>query len=273
MEGGKDIGISPEEEFWGHCSNIQAFVESGYNPNVLHSSMSVPLLRELIRYGNIDVLSALLYWLDTYWIEYEKEYDSRFVVERRRYLYDTFWEIIKPFVEKDNIVGEFVIQCRLLDSIVNLFPFARWKCSLCEDYYYKAVDEQIICHIYYRLNGTWRYDELEICGECYDNILEYEIEYCGGCDMYYYSDYTIYFDSIGECYCEECFIHAILQEGMNEYEMEYYGNLITDDQLKFYGYEFNKECKDRNELYDDWETLNTAYKVILRNKEIWIKLR
>jgi hypothetical protein len=45
-------GISPEQEFWGHCSNIQAWVEHDYDTRILMSNLSFPLLRELSRAGD-----------------------------------------------------------------------------------------------------------------------------------------------------------------------------------------------------------------------------
>ena len=41
------VSISPEEEFWVHCSNMQAWVDSGYNSRVLSKSVSFPILIEL----------------------------------------------------------------------------------------------------------------------------------------------------------------------------------------------------------------------------------
>lgn len=40
--------ISPEEEFMGHCSNIQAFFENGLNTDILHTNIAFPLLRKLV---------------------------------------------------------------------------------------------------------------------------------------------------------------------------------------------------------------------------------
>lgn len=41
------LGISPEEEFWGHCSNLQAWVENEYDTRVLHRNLAFPLLKRL----------------------------------------------------------------------------------------------------------------------------------------------------------------------------------------------------------------------------------
>ncbi len=43
--------ISPEEEFMGHCSNIQAFFENGLNTDILHTNIAFPLLKELVQIG------------------------------------------------------------------------------------------------------------------------------------------------------------------------------------------------------------------------------
>jgi hypothetical protein len=44
--------IPPDQEFWGHCSNIQAWVEHDYDTRILMSNLSFPLLRELTRAGD-----------------------------------------------------------------------------------------------------------------------------------------------------------------------------------------------------------------------------
>ncbi|MFW9930375.1 MAG: DNRLRE domain-containing protein [Candidatus Thorarchaeota archaeon] len=44
--------ITPEQEFWAHCSNIQAWVENNYDTRILMSNISFPLLRALSRAGD-----------------------------------------------------------------------------------------------------------------------------------------------------------------------------------------------------------------------------
>ncbi len=49
--------ITSEEEFWGHCSNIQAWVEHNYDTKVLQSTrLSFPILKKLV---DNDVRGAL----------------------------------------------------------------------------------------------------------------------------------------------------------------------------------------------------------------------
>jgi len=45
--------ITAEQEFWGHCSNIQAWVEHDYDTRMLKSNVSFPLLRQLTRAGDL----------------------------------------------------------------------------------------------------------------------------------------------------------------------------------------------------------------------------
>ncbi|MHA1281145.1 MAG: leucine-rich repeat domain-containing protein [Promethearchaeota archaeon] len=45
-------GITPEIEFWAHCSNLQAWYEHGYDTRLLHSNLSFPLLKELSETGD-----------------------------------------------------------------------------------------------------------------------------------------------------------------------------------------------------------------------------
>jgi hypothetical protein len=44
--------IDPEMEFWGHCSNIQAWVENNYDTDFLHRTLAFPLLKILSEEGD-----------------------------------------------------------------------------------------------------------------------------------------------------------------------------------------------------------------------------
>jgi len=46
------VPLNPKEEFWVHCSNIQAWAENSYNTALLHSNIAFPLLEELVRLGD-----------------------------------------------------------------------------------------------------------------------------------------------------------------------------------------------------------------------------
>ncbi len=44
--------LKPEIEFWGHCSNLQAWSENLYDTNLLHSNLAFPLLKKLTDVGD-----------------------------------------------------------------------------------------------------------------------------------------------------------------------------------------------------------------------------
>ena len=50
----KEKIIPPETEFWGHCSNLQVWVENNYDTRLLHSNLSFPLLKELVNAGDVN---------------------------------------------------------------------------------------------------------------------------------------------------------------------------------------------------------------------------
>ncbi|MFX1451966.1 MAG: leucine-rich repeat domain-containing protein, partial [Promethearchaeota archaeon] len=44
--------LEPEIEFWGHCSNLQAWSENFYDTSLLHSNLAFPLLKKLTDVGD-----------------------------------------------------------------------------------------------------------------------------------------------------------------------------------------------------------------------------
>lgn len=44
--------VPPETEFWGHCSNIQAWVDNDYDTRILHRNLAFPLLKALCDAGD-----------------------------------------------------------------------------------------------------------------------------------------------------------------------------------------------------------------------------
>ena len=50
--GFKKLNISPEQEFWAHCSNLQVWFENDYDTRLLHSNLAFPLLIELTKIGD-----------------------------------------------------------------------------------------------------------------------------------------------------------------------------------------------------------------------------
>lgn len=48
----KNNELEPEVEFWGHCSNLQAWTENLYDTSLLHSNLAFPLLKKLTDVGD-----------------------------------------------------------------------------------------------------------------------------------------------------------------------------------------------------------------------------
>jgi len=48
----EDVGLLPEEEYRGHCSNLQVWVENNYDTRLLHRNLSFPLLKQLTSVGD-----------------------------------------------------------------------------------------------------------------------------------------------------------------------------------------------------------------------------
>ncbi|MFX0028531.1 MAG: ADP-ribosylation factor-like protein [Candidatus Hermodarchaeota archaeon] len=44
--------ISPKTEFWGHCSNLQAWYENNYDTRLMHRNLAFPLLKRLVQAGD-----------------------------------------------------------------------------------------------------------------------------------------------------------------------------------------------------------------------------
>ena len=47
-----NFDLSPETEFWGHCSNLQAWYENDYDTRLLHRNLAFPLLKALAEAGD-----------------------------------------------------------------------------------------------------------------------------------------------------------------------------------------------------------------------------
>lgn len=47
-----NFSITPEEEFWGHCSNLQAWVELNYDVRIIHSNLAFSLMKKLLDAGD-----------------------------------------------------------------------------------------------------------------------------------------------------------------------------------------------------------------------------
>ena len=52
MHGRFNYQIPAETEFWGHCSNLEAWAENNYDTRILHRNLAFPLLKKLTNAGD-----------------------------------------------------------------------------------------------------------------------------------------------------------------------------------------------------------------------------
>ncbi len=214
-------------EFFAHCSNLEAWINNDYNPHLLHSNLSVPLLKELVMY-DVKVLSSLIYHLDSYWIDYALEYDNRFTKERRKLLVKQYGDLIFRALDKHNLLkfsklSIFLNNVRLLDTLPKMFPFATEECEFCNERKIKMNDQEpefIDVFIHADPYDLDNYSEYRICSDCYDNIYDNDYEYCQECGNIFensYNDNVIYIEGFEECYCTKCLNDIFLESGIPEF--------------------------------------------------------
>ncbi len=56
----KEVGLTPEEEFRGHCSNLQVWAENNYDTLLCHINLAFPLLKKLTSVGDPVAKEALV---------------------------------------------------------------------------------------------------------------------------------------------------------------------------------------------------------------------
>ncbi|MFX0167671.1 MAG: DNRLRE domain-containing protein [Candidatus Hodarchaeota archaeon] len=111
--------ITPEQEFWGHCSNIQAWVEHDYDTRILMRNISFPLLRELVKAGDPKAKkvfkeeialrlesgfpSVIQYLLNQGYLGYFTSSELQTIIEST--------ELIKGLSSKPNMLSQFLKYC------------------------------------------------------------------------------------------------------------------------------------------------------------------
>ncbi|MFX0138060.1 MAG: leucine-rich repeat domain-containing protein [Candidatus Hodarchaeota archaeon] len=123
--------LEPEIEFWGHCSNLQAWAENLYDTRLLHSNLAFPLLKKLTDIGDpnakrvfkdeiVERLMSGSSSVSQYLIQ--KNYLEYFNSEEIELLMEKFFEQIEMKLKKkfDDILNENDMNS-LLDVIkINL---------------------------------------------------------------------------------------------------------------------------------------------------------
>ncbi|MFW9824018.1 MAG: hypothetical protein ACFFE4_13825 [Candidatus Thorarchaeota archaeon] len=81
--------ITPEVQFWAHCSNLQVWYENNYNSSLIHSNLSFPLLRKLAKKG--DVLANRVFKE-----QIAKKFESGYINTVRFLLYNGYLNYLEP---------------------------------------------------------------------------------------------------------------------------------------------------------------------------------
>ena len=137
----QNINITPEQEFWGHCSNIQAWCEHDYDTRILMSNISFPLLRELTKAGDPKARrvykeeialrlesgypSVVQYLLNQGYINNFTPSEFKTIIEST--------ELIKNLSSNRRMLSQFLISCSskfpslLGDILVQILKLPEWK--------------------------------------------------------------------------------------------------------------------------------------------------
>ncbi|MFX1506811.1 MAG: WD40 repeat domain-containing protein [Promethearchaeota archaeon] len=95
----EDLGITKEQEFWAHCSNLHAWAENNYDTRLLHSNLSFPLLKKLTEVGDVKARTV-----------FKEEIAQRFVsgyIPVMRYLFQEKYVDYLTQEEFEVVLNEF----------------------------------------------------------------------------------------------------------------------------------------------------------------------
>ncbi|HEC38620.1 hypothetical protein LCGC14_1322490 [marine sediment metagenome] len=103
--------IKPEEEFWGHCSNLQAWAENNYDTRLLRNNLAFPLLKKLTDFGAPLAKSILKQ-------EIVKRLASRFqpIIE---YLFNEHY--VWDYLDNEEILS-IILDLSDYDALIDAFP-------------------------------------------------------------------------------------------------------------------------------------------------------
>ena len=136
----KDINIPPEVEFWGHCSNLQMWVENDYDTRLLHSNLAFPLLKKLTEAGDLVAkrvvkeeiakrlesghLPTIGYLSVEGFLSYlnEKEFILIFTILKRKHkIYNLIEELIEKGLDRDTKHGKSYFLMKIKDTMPEYF--------------------------------------------------------------------------------------------------------------------------------------------------------
>lgn len=130
----KSIEISPETEFWAHCSNLQMWYENNYDSRLLHSNLAFPLLKKLTEVGDIKAQRVFKE-------EIAKRFESRYPAVVAYLIREKYYEFL-PF---DYLI-DIIIDNDLFKTVTDegyQFDFGLYLNSI-EEKYSRVIKNKII---------------------------------------------------------------------------------------------------------------------------------
>jgi len=158
--------LSPETEFWGHCSNLQAWYESNYDTRILHRNLAFPLLKALAEAGDklaktvfkeqlalrleSGYPSVVLFLINQGYLNYLAEEELDTVLEKPKFLinlpkwFKDFTDIPKWLTKRIKVKLKN-LKCPYCDSKIShtsIKRFLNGKSMRCEFCYANIIEEK-----------------------------------------------------------------------------------------------------------------------------------
>ncbi len=129
---GSSYTIDPKTEFWGHCSNIEAWYENNYDTRILHRNLAFPLLRRLAEAGDqlakqifIEEIgkrfesgypSVIHYLMNEGYLQYLNKAElSALDISEIKYRNSSFWEkLIELYLSKQLVDNALIATKRIM---------------------------------------------------------------------------------------------------------------------------------------------------------------
>ena len=182
-----DVKIAPEVEFWGHCSNLQAWVEVIYDTRILDHGIAFPLLKELsslgdpvakrqfkseivktLKRGNVR---AIFFFFDKKYLKYFNNNEKSLL---RDLIYKTLSDYLDEVCQKDSLQrGDFTFftlgylidsykdkkaEYLLKSSIKKIFENAHQnsiETLIEDDYFYNYFDRDELYSLLFNSNSLF----------------------------------------------------------------------------------------------------------------------
>ncbi len=134
--------LTPEAQFWGHCSNLQAWYENDYDTRLLHSNLAFPLLKKLAEAGDTRAkkvfkdeiakrfekgnLNSVRYFLENGYLTYLNKEELECLLEQT-----TFNLTANIIIELQSVWDELSDKKYLkIGSIIEILLFFALKCNI-----------------------------------------------------------------------------------------------------------------------------------------------